>query len=100
MSAIANLYKSTRDPSGVSLYDGSDAVKAHQAAQREKEREQQLQRTREQQDAKERARKEKEDAKAKKAAEKAKSRQPQRQQRRPFNFEQVNCKFAFVAECR
>jgi len=88
MSTIANLYKTTRDHSGVTLYDGSDAVKAAQAAQREKSREIQLQRAREQQDARDRARREKEEAKARKAAEKAKARQPQRPQRRPFNFEQ------------
>ena len=89
MSTIANLYKTTRDYNGVTLYEGSDAVKAHQAAQREKVREEQLQRVREQQDARGRAKREKEQAKARKAAEKARAKQPQRQQRRPFNFEQV-----------
>jgi len=88
MSTISNLYKTTRDYNGVTLYEGSDAVKAHQAAQREKAREEQLQRVREQQNARDRAKTEKEQAKARKAAEKAKSRQPQRQQRRAFNFEQ------------
>jgi hypothetical protein len=86
MNAIANLYKTARDPNGVTLYEGSDAVKA----QREKEREQLLQRAREQQEAKERLRKEKEEAKSKKAAERARSHQQQRQPRKLFNFEEVS----------
>jgi hypothetical protein len=98
MSTIANLYKTTRDYSGVTLYEGSDAVKAHQAAQREKEREQVLQRAREQQEVRDRAKREKEEAKARKAADKAKARQPQRPRRRPFDFEQVrpSCRILFM----
>jgi seryl-tRNA synthetase len=90
MSSVANLYKTTRDHNGVTLYEGSDAVRAHHAAQREREREILQQRARDQQEAKERAKREKEEAKAKKAAAKANAHQPQRQHRRPFNFEQVN----------
>ncbi len=84
MSAVANLYKSVRDPAGLTLYESSDSVRAYQAAQRE----QQTKRERERLEEKEKLKREKEEAKRKKAAQKL--RPQDRPTRRPFNFEQAS----------
>ena len=51
MSIVANLYRTTRDHTGYTLYENSDAVKAQQVAQREQE----AQKERERIEAKQRA---------------------------------------------
>jgi hypothetical protein len=85
MSTVAGLYKSTRDPSGLTLFENSDSVRAYQA----KQREQQAKLDRERQEEKQRLKREKEEAKRKKNQKPAR---PQgRSTRKPFNFEQVWC---------
>lgn len=96
MTLVANLYKTTKDENGTTLWAGSDAVKAHGAREREKE----VARERERVEAREREVREKEEAKRRakevKAAEKAakeaeaqKARQPVRPRKR-FDYVKVS----------
>ncbi|KZT41426.1 hypothetical protein SISSUDRAFT_1043021 [Sistotremastrum suecicum HHB10207 ss-3] len=89
MTLVANLYKTTKDENGQTLWAGSDAVKAHGAREREKEVarerervEQREREVREKEEAKRRAKEVKAAEKAAKEAEAQKARQPVRPRKR------------------
>lgn len=102
MTLVANLYKTTKDETGQTLWAGSDAVKAQGAAQKERAERAERERVeareregREKEEMKRRGKEAKAAEKAQREAEAARARQPVRPRKR-FDYGKVRFHLSFL----